>query len=211
VELDSLSGSAKLDALIDRVVERQRALRSLQADFVQLKRSELLLGPAHSSGEFFYLAPDLVRWDYRQPDTMVVLFTDDVVTTFHPAGKRAERLKISRKERRFVRALAGTLPLDDLMAYFQITFEDTAAPRPYTLEFRPTTLHLRKKLDSLRLEVDRELLLPIVMEYNETDGDSTRYEFHHLQIDPVLEGSRFRLEFGEGILVETIDASAGLG
>jgi outer membrane lipoprotein-sorting protein len=211
VDLDNLSGSAKLDGLIERVVERQRALRSLSAHFIQLKHSQLLLAPVESTGEFYYLAPDSVRWDYHQPSSMVVVFSEDVVTTFHPDGQRAERLKVSRRERRFVKALGGTLPLDDLMAYFSISFEDTAAPKPYRLEFRPTSVPLRKKLDSLRLEVDRELLLPIVMEYNEADGDSTRYEFHHLQIDPQLESSRFRLEFGVGVLVETIEASTGIG
>jgi outer membrane lipoprotein carrier protein len=209
--LESLSGSAKLDMLMELVVKRQRSLRSLRADFIQLKRSELLLEPVESTGEFCYLAPDRVRWDYREPDAMVVVFADDVVTTFHPEGGRAERLKISRRERRMVKALGGTLPLDDLMAYFKISFEDTAAPEPYYLEFRPTSAAIQKKLDSLRLAVDRHLLLPTMMEYNEADGDTTRYEFHDLEIDPELSGSRFRLEFGAGVVVETIDASNAIG
>jgi len=49
------------------------------------------------------------------------------------------------------------------------------------------------------------------VQFREADGDATRYEFHDIQIDPELEVSRFLLEFGDSIAVETVDASSGLG
>jgi outer membrane lipoprotein carrier protein len=211
VPLDSLHGSAKIDAVIERVVQRQRGIRSMQADFVQVRSSSLLLGDVRSTGELSYLAPDRVRWDYAKPDPMVVLFTDDWVTTYHPTGRRAERVKVASGDRRFVQALAGTLPMDDLMAYFRITFEDRAAPEPYSFTLEPTAASLRKRLRSLHLEIDRSLLLPVVVEFFEADGDTTRYEFHDIQINPDLGASRFLLDLDEGISVETIDASSGIG
>jgi len=211
VSLDELHGSAKLDALVERVVERQRGLRSLRADFVQVKSSTMLLETVRSTGEFNYLAPNQVRWDYDKPDPMIVLFNDDLVTTYHPSGQRAERVKVSSRDRRFVQALAGTLPLDDLMEYFSLTMSDTGAPQPYRFDLEPTAATLKKKLDSLYIEIDRTLLLPVVVEFREADGDSTRYEFHRLEIDPDLAASRFILELGDGVLIETIDASNGLG
>ncbi len=209
--LDSLHGSAKLEALIDRVVARQRNLRSLRADFVQVKNSTMLLDSVRSTGEFYYRAPDSVRWDYRQPDPLVVLFTDDFVTTYDPGGRRVERVRVTGRDRRFVQALAGTLPLDDLMEFFRIRLADSGAPNPYLFELRPTPATLKKRLESLHLEIDRDLLLPVVVEFRETDGDSTRYEFHQLQIDPELGASRFLLELGPEVAMETIDASAGIG
>ena len=211
VAIDSLHGSAKLDAIIDRVVQRQRGLRSMRAEFIQVRSSDMLLNDVRSTGEFCYLAPDRVRWDYRQPDAMVVLFADDWVTTYHPAGQRAERVKVSSGDRRFVQALAGTLPLDDLLAYFKIRFEERTAPQPYLLVLEPTAASLRKRLHSLTLEVDRSLLLPVVVDFREADGDATRYEFHDIQIDPTLENSRFLLEFDDSVSVETVDVSSGLG
>ena len=211
VSLDSLHGSAKVDAVIDQVVQRQRGMRSMRADFVQVRSSSLLLGDVRSTGELCYLAPDRVRWDYAKPDSMVVLFADDWVTTYHPTGRRAERVKVASGDRRFVQALAGTLPMDDLMAYFRITFEDRAAPEPYGFTLEPTAASLRKRLRSLHLEIDRSLLLPVVVEFFEADGDTTRYEFHDIQINPDLGASRFLLDLGEGISVETIDGSSGIG
>jgi outer membrane lipoprotein carrier protein len=211
VAVDALEGGAKLEALIELVVERQRAVRSLRADFVLHKRSDLLLEEMVSSGEFLFHAPDRVRWDYRRPDRMVVVFADDTMTTFHPLQARAERVKVSDSQRRFVRVLAGTQPLDDLTTHFSVTLADPGGPAPYHLTLRPVDAMVKKKLRSVRLEVDRVLLLPVVVEYNEPDGDSTRYEFKNLVLNPEVDDSRFRLEFGSDVELQTIDASTGLG
>ena len=208
--VDELEGSAKLDALIERVVERQRALQTLEAEFVQHKESDLLLDAVESTGVFLFRAPDLVRWDYRQPDAMVVVFAEDTVTTYHPDQARAERIKVSKKQRRFVRVLAGTQPLDDLTSHFSMTLADPGGQANYLLTLRPVGNMLSKKLRSVEIEVDRELFLPVVIEYNEADGDSTRYEFRNLTINPEIEESRFRLDLGADVILETLDASAGV-
>jgi outer membrane lipoprotein carrier protein len=207
--LDDLVGADKVHALIDGIVARQRALTSMRAQFVQHKASSLLLEPMESRGEFRFRAPDRVRWDYVEPEPMVVLFSADVLTTFHPERKLAERVKLSKRHRRFVRVLAGTQPLDELTTNFSVTLRDSGAPAPYRLVLEPTHAMIKKRLESVVLEVDRELLLPTIVEYHERDGDSTRYEFSSLELNPQLEASLFDLELADDVVVETIDASAG--
>jgi len=209
--IDHLEGSDKVYALIDRVVERQHGLKSLRADFVQLKQSALLLEAVESSGVFLFRAPDLVRWDYLRPETMVVLFAEDTVTTFHPQQARAERLKVSKGQRRFVRVLSGTLPLDDLTSNFSLTLADPGGDAHYRLSLRPVVAMLKKRLHSVEIEIDRELFLPVVITYNEADGDSTRYEFINLVVDPEIDDARFELDLGADVRVETVDASFGGG
>ncbi len=205
--LEDLRGGAKVQALIDAVVERQSEVVSLRADFVQLKDSDLLLEPVRSRGRFSYLAPDRVRWDYESPDTMVVLFDTDTVTTYHPERRHAEQLRIPRRHRRFVQALAGAQPLDELAAQFSVTLSDPGGSAPYRLRLRPTHAALASRLESVEIDVDRRLLLPVVVEYHEADGDTTRYEFRDLELNPDLSESDFRLELAEGVEVETLDAS----
>jgi outer membrane lipoprotein-sorting protein len=207
--IDRLEGSDKVNALIDRVVERQNGLKSLRADFVQLKQSALLLEAVESSGEFCFRSPDLVRWDYREPEAMVVLFAENMVTTFHPRQARAERLKVSKKQRRFVRVLSGTQPLDDLTTNFSLTLADPGGTAHYRLSLKPVGSMLKKRLRSLEIEIDRDLFLPVVITYNEADGDSTRYEFNNLVLNPELDDSKFQLDLGADVELETIDASLG--
>lgn len=204
--LDDLRGGDKLRALVDSVVERQRSVEGLRADFVQLKSSDMLLEPVRSSGEFRYLAPDRVRWDYDAPEEMVVLYADNAVTTYHPEERLAERVKISRRHQRFVQALAGTQPLDELAAQFRMTLFDPGAPAAYRLQLQPTHRTLASRLEEVVLEIDRELLLPVAVEYREADGDRTRFEFNELEVDPALDPGGFELELGPDVEVETIDA-----
>lgn len=209
--LDELEGGAKVEALIERVVEVQRSLRSLQADFVQIKSSDLLLDPVRSEGRFTFLAPDRVRWDYDDPDGMVVSFSDDTVTTYYPDRQRAESIKISRRNRRFVRVLAGTQPLDDLAANFSITLVDAGPPAGYQLVLEPTHSVLKRRLELVILEIDREVLLPVVIEYRSADGDTTRYELSGLVLNPEVQPSDFVLELGAEVRVERLDISSGAG
>lgn len=207
-DFDALKGGNKIRALIDAVVEQQRSLEGLRSEFVQLKESDLLLEPVESKGEFSFLAPDRVRWDYEAPEPMVVVFADDTMTTFQPRQKRAELVKISSRQRRFVRILAGAQPLDQLMSQFSVALSDPGAPSNYRFTLTPTHSLLKKRLLSVVLEVDRELLLPVVVEYHEVDGDSTRYEFQNLKLNPSLKDSLFHLDLGENISIELVDASA---
>jgi outer membrane lipoprotein carrier protein len=211
VDVDSLAGSAKLDAIVNRVIDRQRALATLRAQFTQIKKSSLLLADEESRGEFRFRAPDTVRWDFSGPEAMVVLFADDTVTTFHPGLNIAERVRISKRQRRFVGVLAGTQPLDELMQHFLVTMSDRGAPHPYRFTLRPATNTLAKRLALVEFDIDRELFLPIAVEVLEADGDSTRYEFRRVEINPEIDDGDFVLELGDGVRVEIIDASSAVG
>jgi outer membrane lipoprotein-sorting protein len=206
-EIDRLSGGDKLRALVDAVVAAQRSLHSMRAEFVQHKESALLLEPIRASGVFFFRAPDAARWDYLRPDPMVVVFADDVLTTYHPDRATAERVETSRRHRRFLRVLAGTQPLDELSTTFAITLSDPGPPSPYRLTLTTTNRLLARRLQSVGLAVDRRLLLPVEVEYLEADGDRTRYEFSRIELNPDLEDTVFHLELGEDVRVETVDAS----
>jgi outer membrane lipoprotein-sorting protein len=211
LELDGFEGSEKLRVLVEAVVTQQRSVHSLRADFSQLKKSALLLEPVQSEGEFLFRAPDTVRWDYVAPESMVVLLADDVLTTFLPGQRRAEAIKLSGRHKRFVAVLAGTQPLDELSQQFSITLADPGGGAPFRLTLVPTHAVIKKRLRSVVLEIDRTLLLPVAVEYNEADGDSTRYQFDHLELNPALDDGLFRLDLGADVKVEEIDASSGLG
>ena len=203
--LQGLRGGAKVDALVDLVVERQRALKSLESTFVQDKSSELLLEPVTSKGRFRFKAPDRVRWDYHSPGEMIVVFAGKTLTTFRPSDHVAERITVPKKHRRFVKVLAGTQPLDELKTQFRLTLSDRGAPEPLVLTLKPIHRTLKRKLTQVRLEIDRTLLLPVVVEYEDADGDSTRYEFLDLQVDPEIDDEIFELVLGADIRVSKIE------
>jgi outer membrane lipoprotein-sorting protein len=66
-------------------------------------------------------------------------------------------------------------------------------------------------LRSVEIEIDRTLFLPVVVEYTEVDGDSTRYEFRNLVINSPIDDSQFHLDLGSGVRLQVLDASSGVG
>jgi len=202
--LSTLPSGERVHELLARVTAAQKSLRSLRAHFRQTKRGAMFLRPAVSTGAFTYLAPDLVRWDYEKPRRMVVVFARNVLTTYGVESGRVQRVKIPRRERRFVRLLSGTQPLDKLAENFRITLTDGGQGAPYLMRFEPEGPRLKHKLKHVIIAVDRKLFLPVRVEYVDGDGDSTLYEFSRLELNPEVKPGEFSLELGEDVRVETV-------
>ncbi len=68
---------------------------------------------------------------------------------------------------------------------------------------------MKKRLVQIYVEVDRELLLPNLVEYQEADGDVTRYVFDAMEIDSEVNTSLFDVSLADDVVIEFIDASSG--
>lgn len=206
--IEQLSGGEKVHALIDRVVAVQRSMTSLRAHFRQTKSLKALKAPVVSTGILRFRAPDDVRWDYQTPERMVVLFANGVLTTYEVSQERVERVHVPMRQRRFIRVLTGTQPLDQLMTHFRVTLRDPGGSGPFTLLLEPTHRVTRHRVQKVELEIDRKILLPVNVEYVAANGDSTRYEFSDIEIDPKLSADVFSLHVGEGAKVKTVGAGS---
>jgi len=192
--LSGLRGSEKLRVLVQTVVEHQRALKTLRAHFLQKKHSGMLLNDEISEGEFLFMAPDHVRWNYESPKEMVVCFSGTRLWTWRPGEGAFDEVEISRKNRRFVKILAGTQPLDELKSQFEMSLKDPGAPGPYELKLKPTHRSLAKKLDRIELKIDRKLYVPISFRMVEADGDTTLYVFSDMELNPELDPRSFEMK-----------------
>ena len=202
--IENLGIEDKVDAVVEAVVTTQKATSSLVAHFEQQKTSDLLLEPVVSRGTFRYLADDRVRWDYREPEEMVVVFNGELLTTYYPREHRAEQARIGSRQRRFVRFLGGAQPLDELLSQFQMAFADPGDGRPYEISLKPMSRMLRERLQSIQLQVDRELLLPVDLVYREPDGDSTRFTFTEIERNIAVDAGVFDLQLGPDVSVESV-------
>ncbi len=202
------SGSERLRAIVRQVSEAQRRVESLEARFRQTKTSALLLEPAVSTGTFLYRAPDRVRWEYEKPDPMVVVFDGNVLTTWDPGSGRLDRVKVSARQGRFVRVLAGTQPLEGLLQYFRVTLAGAPGGGD-RLVLEPVDAALRRKIRSVRLDIDSTLHLPVAVEYVEADGDTTLYEFSDVAVNAPVPEDAFSIRTEGGARVETWDTSGG--
>lgn len=203
----SLSGTERVEALVERMRRAQGELRTLQADFVQRQESAMLLEPEVSRGTFSYSAPESVRWEYEEPNPITVLIAGDEMTTWYRDLDRAERLKVGRYSNQVLKYLGATGSFDTLMEYFQVkvSFPEEARSEPYRIELTPRYERIARRFSSMTLWVDQDRYLPVRLRYETPDGDVTEYEFRDLEVNAKIPADEFRLDLPEDVQVRRID------
>ncbi len=190
-----LSGAERLDALFARVKAAQSKLHSLEANFMQRKESELFVEPEVARGRFLFLAPDRVRWEFTEPNPMVVVIGEDTMTTWYRDLKQAEVLPVGRYSEQVFKYMGASGSLETLLDYFRVsvTFPDDPNA-PYRLSLDPRYPRIAKRIQSMDIWIDHKIFVPVRLRYVEPGGDSTDYRFSDLEINPDISPKRFELD-----------------
>lgn len=206
-----LSLSERSQALIDRIQLEQKALESLEADFVQTRQSEFLAALEESRGTFAYRAPDLVRWEYQSPKPISLVIHDNEMLTWYRDLGKAERLKVGRVSSQVFRYLNASGSLESLMKYFTVKITFPPAGEPYRLELAPRYARIQKRLAGMSLWIDRKLFLPVRVRYVEANGDTTEYRFERLRRNGEIPETRFELDIPKDVEIRLVDLDRGRG
>lgn len=207
---DGLEGAERVRALLDRVREEQASIRSLTAEFVQRKESELLLQPEESRGHFAFERPDHVLWEYEAPDPMHVLVDGSTMLTWYEGLDRAELVEVGRFSDRILEYMGATNSIDLLERYFNVTVTFPGDPEdPYRLELSPRSRRVEKRLAGMTVWLDPKRYVPVRLVYLEADGDRTEYEFHDLRVNPEIPAGRFDLKLPDGVDVRRVTLDGG--
>ncbi len=196
-----LTASRRRAALVARSAWEHARLQTLEAAFVQLKESPMLLAPERSEGSFCYRAPDAMRWDYvpaegvdpgDAPPPVTVIVRDRQMVTWYRDQGRAERTDLGRRADRMLKLLGPGSSLADLERTFTLAIELPAAGgEPYRVRLEPRSTRVARRLSSIDMELDRELFLPVFLRLTGAGGDVTELRFDRLRINGGLPADRF--------------------
>ena len=70
------------------------------------------------------------------------------------------------------------------------------------LDLKPKTRTVAKRVQRIKLWIDKQTYLTSKIEYVEGDGDVTRYEFKNIRINEPVPPSRFALSLPANVRVE---------
>ena len=206
----NLSPAERIGALITRIEYEQTRLKTLHSDFAQLKESELLLEPEESKGRFWFRSPDAVRWDFSEPDETRVVIRDGVMLTWFKQQGTAEKVDVGGRADRIMEYLSATNSLETLQRYFTI---QAVFPKdgesPYRLHLEPRFKRVRKRLESMKIHLDRQGYFPVYVEYVEPGGDRTEFTFENVEKNIELGDELFAVDLPEDVEVRTLELGAG--
>lgn len=178
-------------ALLEQIEAKQRAVRSLEASFVQVKSGGLFLSPETAHGRFFYLAPDRMRWDYAEPARTVLVVGRDVWTTDAESGT-VEHVEIGRRAGQLIEALGAGGSVARLRGSFDLRLAQPKDPQaPWRLELTPRSSLLARRLSAVVIVLDRERGFPLTISYEEPGGARTELRFEDVRPDVDLPAGRF--------------------
>ena len=194
--------AATLEQVIRKVQEQQKKTMTLQASFRQEKELALLSKPEVSTGTFTYSRPSNVLWTYDAPKRVQMVIAGGVMTTYYPELLKAERIDVKRFEDRIFRYMGASGAIEELARYFDFTFTDPKSKPVYVLDLTPKTKAVSKRVQRIKLWIDKTTFLTSRIEYVEGDGDITRYEFTNVRINEPVPSSRFALSLPSNVKVE---------
>ncbi|HEX2099872.1 MAG TPA: outer membrane lipoprotein carrier protein LolA, partial [Candidatus Synoicihabitans sp.] len=200
--LGASAQSATLEQIIKKVQEQQRKTLTLQADFRQEKELALLAKPEVSTGTFVYSRPNSVLWTYAAPKRVQMVIADGVLTTYYADLGKAERIDVKKFEDRIFRYMGASGAIDELARYFDFTFTDSKSKPVYVLDLTPKSRAVGKRVQRIKLWIDKKTYLTNKIEYVEGDGDITRYEFTNIRINEPVPQSKFALQLPSTVKVE---------
>lgn len=203
---EGLSTSQRLSALIERVKLEQSRMKTLEARFVQLRESDLLLQPEESRGLFSYAAPDRVRWEYESPNPISVLIDGQEMTTWYRDLGRADKLEIGRYSAQVFKYLGASGSMETLVDYFRVNVTFPSGDgEPFRLRLLPKYEKISKRVESMVVWIDGERYLPTRLLYVSPAGDTTDIRFEDLRVNAEIPGDRFVLDLPSDVTTRTVD------
>lgn len=196
------AASVTLETVIRKIQEQQKKTSTLQADFKQEKVLALLSKPEVSTGTFLYSKPTNVLWTYDAPKRVQMVIADGFLTTYYPDLRKAEKVDVKRFEDRIFKYMGATGAIDELARYFDFTFTDSKSKPVYVLDLTPKNRAVSKRVQRIKLWIDKTTFLTSKIEYIEGDGDITRYEFTNVRINEPVPHSRFAISLPSNVKVE---------
>ena len=193
-----------IEQVVKKVQDQQRKTTTLQATFRQEKELALLAKPEVSTGTFVYSKPNNVLWNYDAPKRVTMLIANGKLTTYYPALNKAESIDVKRFEDRIFKYMGASGAIDELARYFDFTFTDNAANPSYLLDLTPKSKVVARRVQRIKIWIDKKTYLTNRIEYVEGDGDITRYEFTNVKVNQPVEQSRFTLNLPASVRVEQV-------
>jgi outer membrane lipoprotein-sorting protein len=196
------AGPVTLETVIKKVQEQQKKTNTLQASFRQEKELALLAKPEVSTGTFVYSRPNNVLWTYDAPKRVQMVIAGGVMTTYYPELGKAERIDVKRFEDRIFKYMGASGAIDELARYFDFTFTDSKSKPTYVLDLTPKNRAVSKRVQRIKIWIDKTTYLTDKIEYVEGDGDITRYEFTNLKVNEPVPASKFAIALPSSVKVE---------
>ena len=190
------------ETVLNRVENFYRRVTSLSGSFSQEVYWRKGYEVEASGGKFWFCKPNLLRWEYRYPEKLLIV--SDGKKVYFYSGEDQQVLILSPKKA-FSRIVLGLLSgKAELARRFEILFGSPEENGFYFLELRPRE---DESISRIKLKVRAESGEIREIWYWDPLGNVTHLALEDLKINPKIDKQKFVFEIPKG--VEIVEETQG--
>jgi outer membrane lipoprotein-sorting protein len=183
------------DRLLDSIDKRAGAIHSLEADFVQEKRSPLLRKPLISRGTVRAKGA-LALWKTNEPEPSEMSIDPQRLRMYYPRQHTIEEYQMQQNL-----GMLAASPLPGLSAIrksFSTKPDVGSSGNIVPVRMEPLDAELRKYVDHVRVALDAERGVVTEFEMVDPDGEQTLITFTNIRTDVNLSDEALKLDAPAG-------------
>ncbi len=175
-----------------RVENTLRSYQSLQANFEQFYYSASVSTPLHEKGKLYFKKPDLMKWEYKDPEEKVFLIKDDFFWDYNKEEKQLIKYALSGREQdsEVILLLSGRISLID--NYF-VELNPFPTENISSVQLKLTPRDEESADTFLLLEVDEKTWLIQKLISFDWTGNKTEFRFSGIKTNIPIPNRTFEL------------------
>ena len=177
--------------------ERLRSYRSFQARFEQTYFSSTVSTPLKEKGNFYFKRPDLMKWEYTDPEEKFFLVKDDIFWDYNREENQLIKYSLTKEgqESEILSLLSGQMRILDNYSVENSPFP-TKNSKAYQIKLTP----LEEDPDTfILLEINEKNWLIQKAIFFDWAGNKTEYHFTRIKINISLPDDTFELKVPDDV------------
>lgn len=186
----TVTGS-QLTQLTQAISKAHQQVQTLSANFTQEKSSTLFTEKVIQKGVFCYQSPKQLRWEYKSPKALILLFDDTKVTILTDKGAVNNPNKmLNELGKMIINTINGTNMSDN--SNFDISYAKNTQDGNYIAILKPINKKIKANYNSIKVVLNGKDYLAEKVIMNESNGDVTTIFFSNKKTNQALPANSFK-------------------
>jgi outer membrane lipoprotein carrier protein len=175
-----------------RLEKSLQSTQTLEANFEHIYYSAVVSTPLKEKGKVYFQKPDLMRWEYKEPENNIYLYKGDKFQWYFVEDNQLMRGSISEEgqESEILYLLTGK---KNLLDYYSVEWNPSPSEDPQDSQIKLTP---KEEGDEsyLLLDINKKNWLIHRIIFFDWEGNQTEFRFSQLKVNIALPKNIFELK-----------------
>ncbi|SKB32992.1 outer membrane lipoprotein carrier protein [Salegentibacter holothuriorum] len=174
-----------------KMIAKANELKTLQANFIQTKKMEMITDETVSRGKLYYQNSEKLKWEYTEPQDYVIFLISDELHINDAGDKSVRNIASSKLFGKIAKLITGTISGKLLQDNENFNFSYFKENDKIIAVIIPKDKHLKQIFSEIQMQFNAESLVEKVSLIEES-GDATVIEFSEIQWNKEIPPSVFQ-------------------